>query len=134
MVENLIWIKLVNLEWKMTLNLRKTRVCLRNIWKKTNYTISAVGGGVVESAEINTDGADKTPFTVDGPTAPGVVVSVRTDKVKKEKVDAEAAKKAAAGSKKGKGKFLNAGGKGGDSGLDDFKYDVASPDDDYDFM
>ena len=62
------------------------------------------------------------------------VVSVRTDKVKKEKADAEAAKKAAAGSKKGKGKFLNAGGKGGDSGLDDFKYDVASPDDDYDFM
>ena len=62
------------------------------------------------------------------------VVSVRTDKVKKEKADAEAAKMAAAGSKKGKGKFLNAGGKGGDSGLDDFKYDVASPDDDYDFM
>ena len=33
---------------------------------KTNYTISAVGGGVVESAEINTDGADRTTFTIDG--------------------------------------------------------------------
>jgi hypothetical protein len=62
------------------------------------------------------------------------VVATRTEKVKKEKSDAEAAKKLASGSKKGKGKFLNAGSKGGDSGLDDYKYDVASPDDDYDFM
>jgi translation initiation factor 3 subunit J len=62
------------------------------------------------------------------------VVTTRTEKVKKEKADAEAAKKLASGSKKGKGKFLNAGSKGGDSGLDDYKYDVASPDDDYDFM
>lgn len=62
------------------------------------------------------------------------VVAARTEKVKKEKAEAEQAKKLAAGSKKGKGKFLNAGSKGGDSGLDDYKYDVASPDDDYDFM
>ena len=62
------------------------------------------------------------------------IVTIRSDKVKKEKAEAEAAKKAAAGSKKGKGKFLNAGGKGGDSGLDDFKYDLESVDDAYDFM
>ena len=60
------------------------------------------------------------------------VVAARTDKVKKEKADAEAAKKAAANSKKGK--FLNAGAKGGDSGLDDYKYNVSSVDDEYDFM
>jgi translation initiation factor 3 subunit J len=62
------------------------------------------------------------------------IVTIRSDKVKKEKAEAEVAKKAAAGSKKGKGKFLNAGGKGGDSGLDDFKYDLESVDDAYDFM
>ena len=62
------------------------------------------------------------------------IVTIRSDKVKKEKAEAEAAKKAAAGSKKGKGKFLNAGSKGGDSGLDDFKYDLESVDDAYDFM
>jgi len=62
------------------------------------------------------------------------IVNIRSDKVKKEKAEAEEARKAAAGSKKGKGKFLNAGSKGGDSGLDDFKYDMASVDDAYDFM
>jgi translation initiation factor 3 subunit J len=62
------------------------------------------------------------------------IVATRTEKVKREKADAEVAKKAAAGSKKGKGKFLNAGGKGGDNGLDDFKYAIDSPDDGYDFM
>lgn len=62
------------------------------------------------------------------------IVLTRTEKVKREKADAETKKKAEAGSKKGKGKFLNAGGKGGDNGLDDFKYAVNSPDDGYDFM
>jgi len=33
---------------------------------KTDFTISAVGGGVVESGEVNPDGADKTTFTIDG--------------------------------------------------------------------
>ncbi|OUS43285.1 translation initiation factor eIF3, p35 subunit [Ostreococcus tauri] len=62
------------------------------------------------------------------------VVAARTDKVKKEKAEAEAAKKAAANSKKGK--FLNAGGgkTGAGGGLDDFKYAVDSVDDEYDFM
>lgn len=63
------------------------------------------------------------------------VVATRTEKVKKEKAEAEEKKRLDAASKKGKSKFLNTGGtKGGDSGLDDFKYAVDSPDDDYDFM
>ena len=33
---------------------------------KTDYSISAVGGGVVESGEVNPDGADRTTFTIDG--------------------------------------------------------------------
>lgn len=61
-------------------------------------------------------------------------MATRTEKVKKEKFDVEVVKKFVSGLKKGKGKFLNVGFKGGDLGLDDYKYDVASSDDDYDFM
>ena len=67
------------------------------------------------------------------------IVAIRNDKVKKEKADAalnmkaEQAEKAKAG--KGKKKFLNMKGvKGANSGLDDYKYDSYTPDDDYDFM
>ena len=66
------------------------------------------------------------------------IVAIRNDKVKKEKADAalalkaEQAEKAKAG--KGKKKFLNQGVKGANSGLDDYKYDSYTPDDDYDFM
>ena len=68
-----------------------------------------------------------------------MIVAIRNDKVKKEKADAalnmkaEQAEKAKAG--KGKKKFLNMKGvKGANSGLDDYKYDSYTPDDDYDFM
>lgn len=68
------------------------------------------------------------------------IVAVRNDRVKSEKAEAAAAAKAATtaatatkGGKKGK-KFLNQGTKGGDSGLEDYKYSNYSVDDEYDFM
>ena len=58
--------------------------------------------------------------------------------MKKEKADAALAQKAEQAEKakagKGKKKFLNQGVKGANSGLDDYKYDSYTPDDDYDFM
>ena len=66
------------------------------------------------------------------------IVAIRNDKVKKEKADAALAQKAEQAEKakagKGKKKFLNQGVKGANSGLDDYKYDSYTPDDDYDFM
>ena len=64
------------------------------------------------------------------------LVALRNEKVKSEKAEATAAAKAkteATKGKKGK-KFLNTGTKGGDSGLEDYKYSNYSVDDDYDFM
>jgi translation initiation factor 3 subunit J len=66
------------------------------------------------------------------------LVAIRNEKVKAEKAESLAAAKAAtlANQKSGKGKkkFLNQGTKGGDSGLDDYKYETYDVEDELDFM
>jgi len=66
------------------------------------------------------------------------LVGIRNEKVKVEKAETLAAAKAAslANQKSGKGKkkFLNQGTKGGDSGLDDYKYETYDVEDELDFM
>lgn len=66
------------------------------------------------------------------------LVAIRNEKVKAEKAESLAAAKAATlatqKSGKGKKKFLNQGTKGGDSGLDDYKYETYDVEDELDFM
>jgi len=66
------------------------------------------------------------------------LVAIRTEKVKAEKAEslasARAATAATAKGGKGKKKFLNKGTKGGDSGLDDYKYESYDVEDEMDFM
>ena len=66
------------------------------------------------------------------------LVAIRNEKVKLEKAESLATAKAATlatqKSGKGKKKFLNKGTKGGDSGLDDYKYDTYDVEDELDFM
>jgi translation initiation factor 3 subunit J len=81
--------------------------------------------------------ATKTMSAAEVKEVEAAIVAIRNDKVKSEKADAAAAAKAAAPVATGKKKkFLNQGGKGGDSGLEDYKYDTkgGNYDDDYDFM
>ncbi len=85
--------------------------------------------------------ATKTMSAAEVKEVEAAIVAIRNDKVKSEKAESAAAAKAASASATTTGsgkkkKFLNQGGKGGDSGLEDYKYDTkgGNYDDDYDFM